>query len=300
MDVVTHGMMGVALAAPFAADHPEASAAFMLGSVLPDADVLSRLIGKRAFLRAHQTWTHGLPVLAVVVVAAWGLGAALGMLAAPFAAGLGLGILLHLLLDYTSTYGTALGMPFSRRRACREWVFFIDLPVIVVTLVPVAMAVRALLSGRPSGAWPAWSYAAFLAVYWALRAGLHRRAWRLAPEGTGSLQPTPFLPWKFLGARPLEGRLHLFDLDALSGRLSCESVREVHDASWAGLLEQVPEYRIMRELSPLYYLEEVDSSKDARVLICRDPRHRQFDTRFGELRVELDTRGTVRRVEFHV
>ncbi len=61
MDIVTHGVMGVVIAAPFAVNHPEAAAAFMMGSVLPDADALSRVGGKRNFLKCHQTYTHSLP-----------------------------------------------------------------------------------------------------------------------------------------------------------------------------------------------------------------------------------------------
>ena len=63
MDIVTHGMMGVVLAAPFAADYPEASIAFMLGSVVPDLDAVSRIAGRRSFLKCHQTYTHALPVI---------------------------------------------------------------------------------------------------------------------------------------------------------------------------------------------------------------------------------------------
>ena len=48
MDIVTHGMVGVLLAAPLAESHPIAAGSLLLGSVLPDLDALSRLAGKRA------------------------------------------------------------------------------------------------------------------------------------------------------------------------------------------------------------------------------------------------------------
>ena len=48
MDIVTHGMMGIVLASPFAASEPAAAGAFMLGSVFPDLDAFSRVFGKRA------------------------------------------------------------------------------------------------------------------------------------------------------------------------------------------------------------------------------------------------------------
>ena len=40
-------MMGVVIAGPFAAEHPEGSIAFMMGSVVPDLDALSRIAGRR-------------------------------------------------------------------------------------------------------------------------------------------------------------------------------------------------------------------------------------------------------------
>ena len=77
MDVVTHGMIGLVVASPLASTHPEASAAFMFGSVLPDLDAASRIFGKRAFLHAHQTYTHSTPIILAVGAAFWAaLGAA--------------------------------------------------------------------------------------------------------------------------------------------------------------------------------------------------------------------------------
>ena len=58
MDIVTHGMMGVVMAAPFAQQYPEASIAFMMGSVVPDLDAVSRVAGRRTFLKCHQNRTR--------------------------------------------------------------------------------------------------------------------------------------------------------------------------------------------------------------------------------------------------
>ncbi len=126
MDIVTHAMMGTIAASPFLESHPEAATAFVFGSVLPDLDVLSRLFGRRAFLRYHQTTSHALPVIAAIglvgCVGLWLWGSAY-----PYAAlALALGMAFHSLLDWTNTYGITLLAPFTRRRFCREWVFFID------------------------------------------------------------------------------------------------------------------------------------------------------------------------------
>src|SRR5215204_1250024 len=143
MDIVTHGMMGVIAASPFMAEHPVPSALFMLGSVLPDLDAFSRVLGKRAFLRIHQTYSHAIPViLALGALAAVGL--KMGGVDAPLGGpALALGMLFHSFLDVTNTYGIRLFAPFSTRRYCTEWVFFIDTVVIVASI--------------PTLAWVAWS-----------------------------------------------------------------------------------------------------------------------------------------------
>ena len=66
VDIVTHAMMGVVVASPALTHHPIAAGCFMFGSVLPDLDALSRVFGKRAFLKSHQTYSHALPVIAVI------------------------------------------------------------------------------------------------------------------------------------------------------------------------------------------------------------------------------------------
>ncbi len=134
MDVVTHGMVGLVLASPIAPTHPEAAAGFMLGSVLPDLDAASRVFGKRAFLHAHQTYTHATPVILVIGAAAWASLAAAGI-DAPYAPlALVMGMLLHSWMDVTNTYGITVLAPFSHRRWSVDWVFFIDAFVIAASV----------------------------------------------------------------------------------------------------------------------------------------------------------------------
>ena len=300
MDIVTHGMMGVVIAAPFAADYPEASIAFMLGSVAPDLDALSRIAGRRSFLKCHQTYTHALPVIVAIAAVAYVISTLLGLPGLQLALGLAVGMTFHSVLDYSNTYGITLLAPFSNRRFCREWVFFIDLPVIVVTVAALAVVSAALHRAAMPSVSVAYAYGVFLAFYWMARISLRRRAARLAPVGTVSLLPTAVVPWKFIGARPLDGKVHLFDLSALDGRLSRERLPKIHDSSYASLLEAIPEYQAMRALSPLYHVVEVREDESDVTLTCRDLRTRNFSTRFGELRVTLGKSGTVERVVLNV
>ncbi len=145
-----------------------------------------------------------------------------------------------------------------------------------------------------------YSYLGFLVAYWVIRIWLRGRAARLVPEGTLSLLPTAFVPWKFLGARRVGEQVHLFDLSALDGSLANEALKDVHDPTYEAVLGQIPEFRRMRALSPLYHAVEVEARDGGVVLTCRDLRTRNFNTRFGELTVTLDAAGTLQGVSFHV
>src|SRR5690348_820648 len=120
MDIVTHALMGLALAGPLLPAAPVTAACFVVGAVLPDVDALARCLGKGAFLRLHQTYTHGVPFAGVAALTAWlVIPSGFGEPFAPVA--LAAGIVLHAALDVTNTYGTAVFAPFSRRRFCTEW-----------------------------------------------------------------------------------------------------------------------------------------------------------------------------------
>lgn len=58
MDIITHSMMGAIAAAPLLERHPFIACGVLIGSVLPDLDILSYAFGRRAMMRFHQTWTH--------------------------------------------------------------------------------------------------------------------------------------------------------------------------------------------------------------------------------------------------
>jgi membrane-bound metal-dependent hydrolase YbcI (DUF457 family) len=292
MDIVTHGMMGVVAASPWVAERPEAAAAFIGGSVLPDLDALSRLFGKRVFLRAHQTYSHAIPVIAAVGAAtAWATGLpGVGL-------GLALGMLFHGLLDATNTYGITLLAPFTRRRFCTEWVFFIDATVVVLTTAALA----AVLAAWPEPGWKvqaAWGAA--LALYWTAKALLRRRARRLGPPGAIALLPSALVPWEYFGCAPDVDAVRTWRVSALGGRLLDDRRVPIHDAAWMAKIADVPEVRLMRSLSPAYHVvEAVDDPGGARLLL-RDLRTRNFGARFGEIRLRVDPAGAVREVDFHV
>src|SRR5262245_6558974 len=120
MDIITHAGIGLVAAAPFLVDRPELAVGIVAGSVLPDLDALCRLVDKKSFLRAHQTWSHALPVQMAASVGAGVVAVFLGWRGVDLGVGLFMGFLAHSLLDLTNTYGVAWFVPFSRRRFCLE------------------------------------------------------------------------------------------------------------------------------------------------------------------------------------
>ena len=68
VDIVTHALIGGVLAAPLLEVAPIPAACLAFGAVLPDLDAFTRLFGKRAFMHAHQTYSHGLPAILSVAL----------------------------------------------------------------------------------------------------------------------------------------------------------------------------------------------------------------------------------------
>jgi len=266
-------MSGFVLAAPFLESHPAAAGTFLLATVAPDLDALSRLFGKRAFLRAHQTWSHSLLVIAVLALLVY----LLPGVPANVAVALGAGMAFHALLDWTNTYGITLWMPLSRRRFSADAVFFID--SVVVALSAVATLVAVLL--WPTPGWIAVLYAALLVAYIALKLVLRRRALARCGGAPTSLLPSAWSPFRWFGCERRSRDVRLF---RMNGSITDQGTVSALDDE---AVRDLPEFRIMRELSPLFVVTE----RDGDMLTCRDLRTRNFGARFGTLRVRVGPDG---------
>lgn len=268
--------------------------------MLPDLDALTRVFGKIAFLRCHQTWTHAFPLIVAVVILSWPIPGWLGTMEqwAPLA--IGAGMVLHSLMDATNTYGVALLAPFVRRRYCTEWVFFIDAVVLAVTCTLLAIMVVSQLQAKPVSVHLAAGYAVFLAGYWLLKWAICRRAWHLCVAGTRHLIPSAFLPWRFHGLAIANQAAQLFELNAFNGQVKNLACQEILDHRFNDWLATIPEYRLMSELTPGYHVVAAREDKDHVTLTCRDLRIRNFGGSFGLLEVAFDREGIATRKDFHV
>lgn len=196
VDILHHAAIGYAGAMTLASTgQPLASAAFLAASVIPDADAVYMMRGRRTYLLAHQTNTHSILLAALaslcVGFAGWvNFGPSEGVVAGfAFLAG----FLIHVLLDASNTLGTHLLWPFGRRVRL-DAIFFIDA---VSWLLTIGVLAALWWTGK---SWPFAVYAAAMATQILLRAQLSRRA--RAESGYPIAIPDPLYPWAYSLTRP--------------------------------------------------------------------------------------------------
>jgi membrane-bound metal-dependent hydrolase YbcI (DUF457 family) len=294
MDIVTHALMGVAVAGPCLVSAPSASAGFILGSVLPDIDAFSRVFGKRCFLTWHQTFTHSAGAMLVVVAAAM-VGTLVDYEISYLLLGISAGMLFHSLLDFTNTFGVKLWYPFHSKRVCLEWVFFIDSIVIGLTILALTVLAWSMTTLTGPSIWQSILYLVSLAIYFGFKGWLRKRALRQMNPKVLSLIPSAFWPWRFMGyRRENEKNVQLIDYNAL--RRSIENMVQVPilDDRWQDVLNASKYFQTMKQLSTGYHVVEERKQSDGGFLIrCRDLRTRNFGTTFGELEVYINSQGEI-------
>lgn len=173
MDNITHTLAGLALArAGLARRTRFATTALVLGSNLPDADLIALLRGPLAFIDAHRGISHSLVggcTLGVLLgIGLWGLGrfvpprhvpgqapwedARLGPLV-----GLALlAVLLHLGFDCLNDYGIRLLLPFTGRWYYGDIIFIVDPWFWLLLGAGVHLTVRRRWPVEPL-AWAGWA-----------------------------------------------------------------------------------------------------------------------------------------------
>ena len=293
MDIVTHALIGSVAAAGTLEIHPAFSVGLVLGNVAPDLDAFSRVAGKQAFLRFHQTYTHSVGAIGLVV----GLALTLIFVGEPvwaeLVSGLAIGMAMHVGLDLTNSYGVRCLWPLSSKRFALDWIFFIDAMILAYTFIAAAI-VALLINNQAALFWVSIIYVAGLAMMVAARGWLAKRARAFVcrsqvPTASVSIIPTTWSPRKFLICRDRGENALLSALDGFTGAELDEKILPVFDKSLPESVSQSREWTIMRELSSFYHAIEMDGE----TFVCRDLRIRNFDTRFGTLTVRVNDSGEV-------
>lgn len=151
MDPITHGIAGSLLGKSFFSKRDGRVAIFAatLGAVFPDVDTVADFVSRDplAIVRYHRGITHsffGLPFFAAGL--AWltrRVGKKLGFETPSWlilTLIYGVGILSHILMDGTTSFGTRMLTPFSQRRVAWDLIFIVDLVFTSLLLLPQAVA----------------------------------------------------------------------------------------------------------------------------------------------------------------
>ncbi len=233
MDNVTHSLTGLALArVGLKRFSPHATALLVLSANAPDVDIVALSRGPFVYFEAHRGYTHSvlcLPLMAILSVA---VTAAIFRRRLPWLSAFllcCLGVASHLLIDWTTSYGTRLLLPFSSR-----W-FHLDLNSLYDACIMAVLVFAAL--------WPLFSklvsseigdragagrgVAIFALAFFLLfdcgRAILHARAvaqleaqlYDDAPALQTAALPEPFSPIRWTGVVETARAYQRMDIDAL-------------------------------------------------------------------------------------
>ncbi len=205
MDNLTHSLFGATLArTPLARAGRGTMAALILASNAPDIDILATAGGAMKYLEWHRGMTHGplgIAGLGVIAAALVWIGrrfhdarwppknaepdATFGMLVAVSI----IGVLLHVLMDLPTSYGTRLLSPFNWRWFAVDWMPIVDIYLLMALVIG--------LLGKPTAA-QRRAKAAFvlllMATNYGVRAVAHHQALELAPTLFGVSLPPPCDP----------------------------------------------------------------------------------------------------------
>ncbi len=185
MDNVTHSLVGLMLARS-AGGRNHTVGMTIIAANLPDIDIVAGLGGALPYLEYHRSYTHALscaPLLAAIppllIFAIFRQRISLGMYALSL-----IGVLSHLLLDWTNIYGIRMLLPFSSRWLRLDITDVVDPWILLLLLSAVAAPALARMvsmeiSSRPGpGPKRGWAWFAILMLiaYEGARYSGHERA----------------------------------------------------------------------------------------------------------------------------
>lgn len=150
MDPVTHGIVGLAIAAvagePAAINNPYAIGC-MLGAIIPDGDIIMQIKGHYSYLKSHRGVSHSLPF-------AFLYGGVIALILSflfPGAIFLKLflysivGCLSHLALDITNSYGAKIFWPFFNKKYTTDLLLVYDPVLFILSLIIIIPTLRTII-----------------------------------------------------------------------------------------------------------------------------------------------------------
>jgi len=288
VDPLTHGLVGMALGLQNGGSLSLANGtlvASVIGSLLPDADIVFQIRGDYAYLKQHRGFSHSLPT---AVVAAALTGWVLTFFYPNYGfgglfAGVLVGFLSHLFLDLLNSYGVKILWPLSQRKYTLNLLPLFDPFLVLICLLSKQSVFLGLVGFYLGGRW--------LLKKWAEK--ILRT--RFFPEKClFSLNVLPAsanpLLWDFIletENKFIVGSLHL-------AKGSCQIFRKLVRVreDLAAIFQKTLLGQLFREFTPFYhfYVEKEDEK-----LVCRfmDLRYRVQDRFLHNGTLVMDSQGRV-------
>jgi inner membrane protein len=298
MDNLTHSLTGLALArCGLGRLTPRGTLLLIIAANIPDLDMLSLFAGPFRTLEIHRGYTHSLlctPVMALIAVLLTRL---FGRHRLPWTMALlvaWIGVLSHLLLDLTNSYGVRLWLPFSSSWTYWDLNHLYDVVILVVLLLAALWPLLARLVSEEIGARqaPGPGLAIFALVFFLIYDGarfvLHQRAVEQLEsrlyEGQSPLKvaalPEAANPLIWRGVVETADAYFILRVPA-TGELDVSSAQLFYKSEWRPAFQfaaKTPEFRYL-----MYYVrfplwrEEPSPAADGRAELVE-----LLDLRFGE------------------
>jgi inner membrane protein len=301
---------------------PNATAILLLSTNAPDVDIVSIAGGWINYLHWHRSWTHSFllsPVLALASVAVVSMAARkrLPWIAATFVSWLG--VLSHLLLDWTNQYGIRFLLPFSPRWYQLDNTTLFDIWIYAGFAVCLFAPLLARLVGGEIGgqigaaprstAGQGWAIVAllFLCLYFAGRGVIHARLIDVLDarnyDESEPLRVAAFpqssSPFVWRGVAETSGAYHVYTLSLLGATFDPSAGRTLYKPEWNAAIQAAAKtmvFQVFQQFAqyPLFQTvpsAEVENGTQVDLVDMRFPFH---------CRAIVDGAGRVRRTEYPV
>lgn len=325
MDNLTHTLTGIALGqAGLNRKTRFATLALILSSNAPDADIVTRVRGSAAYLEYHRGITHSLTGLTVLAVVLAGTIYLLGRRARPKPSSpplrgrwlflvCSIGLLGHLLLDFTNQYGVRPFLPFSGRWYAWDIVPIFDPALFLVLAAGLGLPfLLRLVSEEVGGQPPGYRRGALLALagmalLWGLRDASHRRVLTLlashnydqeSPLCVGAF-PT-LNPFVWSGVVETDSAFHTLGASALASDVDATHTELFHKPDPSPALNAALQSHMGRVFLNFarFPWAEVDQNQDGYEVQIRDLRFHAASFGGFEATIDLDGDLSVRAQSF--
>lgn len=268
MDIVHHGVIGlIGLTVAESLDFGMGGMFFLIGSILPDLDVFLMLFGKRVYLKNHQGFSHSLvflPLFSLLIT----------MLLIPFIPfawsnvfAIALGIMIHVLLDYSNTYGISLLYPISKKRFSLDSVFFIDTFLFVLSVSVLFLKYHFAL------------YITLFLLYVAFKILLQRAVHqKLHADFT---IPSALNPFDFYIYKNTNGQILTYQYNALTQKKRNYKEQNNIDNDYSHLIHKSQIYKDIEQITKALHITDVTATSDTITVNAKDLALRNFGGKFA-------------------